>query len=33
MFLGGMAASLLPCVYPLYPITVSIIRNRAGEGR
>jgi thiol:disulfide interchange protein DsbD len=32
LFLGGLAASLLPCVYPLYPITVGILRNRAGGG-
>nr|PJZ92770.1 peptide permease [Leptospira ellisii] len=28
---GGVLASLLPCVYPLYPITVGIVRAR-GEG-
>lgn len=28
LFLGGVLASLLPCVYPLYPITVSILRAR-----
>ncbi|EMY76644.1 cytochrome C biogenesis protein transmembrane region [Leptospira weilii serovar Ranarum str. ICFT] len=28
---GGFLASLLPCVYPLYPITVGIVRAR-GEG-
>lgn len=28
---GGILASLLPCVYPLYPITVGIVRAR-GEG-
>ncbi len=25
---GGVAASALPCVYPLYPITVGILRSR-----
>ena len=29
LFLGGLLASLLPCVYPLYPITASIIRKRS----
>jgi thiol:disulfide interchange protein DsbD len=33
LFLGGLIASLLPCVYPLYPITASIIRSRAGGSR
>ncbi|MBM9501403.1 thioredoxin family protein [Leptospira sp. 201903071] len=28
---GGVLASLLPCVYPLYPITVGIVRAR-GDG-
>jgi thiol:disulfide interchange protein DsbD len=32
LFLGGVAASLLPCVYPLYPITASILRSRAASG-
>jgi thiol:disulfide interchange protein DsbD len=31
LFLGGLAASLLPCVYPLYPITASIIRDRGSR--
>lgn len=31
LFGGGLLASLLPCVYPLYPITVNILRSR-GEG-
>ena len=30
LFLGGLLASLLPCVYPLYPITAGLIRSRAG---
>jgi len=30
--LGGLLASLLPCVYPLYPITASIVKSRATEG-
>ena len=29
LFLGGLLASLLPCVYPLYPITASIVKGRA----
>jgi thiol:disulfide interchange protein DsbD len=29
LFLGGLIASLLPCVYPLYPITASIIQKRS----
>jgi thiol:disulfide interchange protein DsbD len=33
LFLGGMLASLLPCVYPLYPITVSVIKTRGGDSR
>lgn len=28
LFLGGLLASLLPCVYPLYPITASVIKAR-----
>ncbi|HJK98295.1 MAG TPA: cytochrome c biogenesis protein CcdA [Polyangiaceae bacterium LLY-WYZ-14_1] len=28
---GGALASLLPCVYPLYPITVSILRSRSSR--
>ena len=31
LFLGRLLASLLPCVYPLYPITVSILRGRRSE--
>lgn len=31
LFLGGLLASLLPCVYPLYPITVSILRGRESK--
>ncbi|MCE9500953.1 MAG: thioredoxin family protein [Leptospira sp.] len=29
IFIGGFLASLLPCTYPLYPITAGIIQNRA----
>ncbi len=29
LMLGGLLASLLPCVYPLYPITASIIQGRS----
>jgi thiol:disulfide interchange protein DsbD len=32
LFLGGWLASLLPCVYPLYPITASIVKGRAKPG-
>lgn len=28
LFMGGVLASLLPCVYPVYPLTVSFLRNR-----
>lgn len=28
LFSGGLLASLLPCVYPLYPITVNVIKAR-----
>ncbi|WP_246050485.1 protein-disulfide reductase DsbD family protein [Leptospira langatensis] len=33
LVLGGLMASLLPCVYPLYPITVGIIQARGEAGR
>lgn len=34
LFLGGFLASLLPCVYPLYPITANVIKARgAGSAR
>ena len=33
LFLGGLLASLLPCVYPIYPITATVLRNRSGSGR
>jgi thioredoxin:protein disulfide reductase len=29
LLLGGFLASLLPCTYPLYPITVNIIKSRS----
>ncbi|TSA37678.1 MAG: hypothetical protein D4R63_12285 [Methylococcaceae bacterium] len=29
LMLGGLLTSLLPCVYPLYPITASIIAGRS----
>lgn len=29
LLLGGLLASLLPCVYPLYPITASVIAGRS----
>jgi thiol:disulfide interchange protein DsbD len=28
LLLGGLLASLLPCVYPVYPLTVNFLRNR-----
>lgn len=31
LLIGGALASLLPCVYPLYPITVNILKNRGSE--
>ena len=29
LLLGGILASLLPCVYPLYPITATIVASRS----
>lgn len=29
--LGGALASLLPCVYPLYPITAAVLRDRKSQ--
>lgn len=29
--LGGALASLLPCVYPLYPITAAVLRDRRSQ--
>lgn len=31
LFLGGVMASLLPCVYPVYPLTVYFLRNRSSK--
>jgi len=31
LLMGGVLASFLPCTYPLYPITVNILRSRAGN--
>lgn len=31
LLLGGALASLLPCVYPLYPITAAILGRREGS--
>lgn len=31
LFLGGAMASLLPCVYPVYPLTVNFLRNRTSK--
>jgi len=33
LMLGGFLASLLPCVYPLYPITAGILSNRQGKNK
>lgn len=34
LFLGGTLASLLPCVYPVYPLTVNFLRTRkSGLGK
>lgn len=33
LLIGGLAASLLPCVYPLYPITISILKARGNENK
>lgn len=31
LFIGGFLASLLPCVYPLYPITAGILSKRTAD--
>ncbi|MEX2513827.1 MAG: cytochrome c biogenesis protein CcdA [Cyclobacteriaceae bacterium] len=31
LFLGGAMASLLPCVYPVYPLTVNFLRSRKSK--
>ena len=31
LLLGGVLASLLPCVYPVYPLTVSFLRNKKSK--
>jgi thiol:disulfide interchange protein DsbD len=33
LFLGGILASLLPCVYPLYPITATVVSSRSTGAR
>jgi len=33
VFLGGIASSYTPCVYPMIPITVSVIGANADQGR
>src|SRR5271170_6050763 len=33
LFLGGLLASLLPCVYPIYPITAALLRSRSGPAQ
>lgn len=33
LLIGGLAASLLPCVYPLYPITVNILKSRGNVNK
>ncbi len=31
LLLGGILASFLPCVYPIYPLTVNFLRNRTSR--
>lgn len=31
LFLGGVMASLLPCVYPVYPLTVNFLKTRRSK--
>jgi thiol:disulfide interchange protein DsbD len=31
LLLGGALASLLPCVYPLYPITAAVLSKRQSQ--
>ncbi|MGJ3235853.1 protein-disulfide reductase DsbD family protein [Marivirga sp.] len=31
LFIGGVLASLLPCVYPVYPLTVNFLKNRSSK--
>ncbi|MGB8166142.1 MAG: cytochrome c biogenesis protein CcdA [Chthoniobacteraceae bacterium] len=33
LLLGGILASLLPCVYPLYPITATIVASRSAGAK
>jgi thiol:disulfide interchange protein len=33
IFVGGMALTLTPCVYPLLPITVSYFGGKSGPGQ
>ncbi len=33
LFIGGVLASLLPCTYPLYPITINVLRGRGTANR
>ena len=33
LFLGGVLASMLPCTYPLYPITINILKARSAVSR
>jgi len=33
VFLGGLASSLTPCVYPMIPITISVIGASADQGK
>lgn len=33
LFLGGVLASFLPCTYPLYPITVNILKARSSGSK
>lgn len=33
LFLGGILASLLPCTYPLYPITINVLKARSQNNK
>ncbi len=33
LLLGGTLASLLPCTYPLYPITVNVLKSRSENSK
>lgn len=31
LLIGGILASLLPCTYPLYPITINVLKSRTAD--